>query len=57
MEVAKALGGSIDWFTTLVGNFANVANASDQYTYIGPMLACWMGNSLGRDRLRSQARK
>jgi len=27
-------------FTTLVRHFANVANASDQYTHIGPMRAC-----------------
>ena len=33
----------IDWFTTLVRHFANVANASDQPTYIGPMLVCCLG--------------
>ena len=33
----------IDWFTTLVRHFANVANPSDQPTYIGPMLVCWLG--------------
>jgi len=35
----------IDWFTTLVRHFANVANASDQPTYIGPMLVCCLGRS------------
>jgi len=35
----------IDWFTTLVRHFANVANASGQPTYIGPMLVCCLGNA------------
>ena len=35
----------IDWFTTLVGHFANVANASDQPTYIGPMPVCCLGSA------------
>ena len=38
----------IDWFTTLVRHFANVANASDQPTYIGLMRVCWLGVGVNR---------
>ena len=47
----------IDWFTTVVRHFANVASASDQPTYIGPMLVCCLGLADKRVRTDTQTHR